>query len=64
MLELTVDQRLTRERATAFYGLAAAYTNKGEFDQALARIDSTLRLIPGYRDALSLRANILKHQGR
>jgi tetratricopeptide (TPR) repeat protein len=50
-------------RANAYYGLAAAYANRGEMKTARRNIDEALRLVPDYRDALQLREN-LRRAGR
>lgn len=46
------------------YGLAAAYANRSRFDEALREIDTSLRLQPGYRDAMNLREEIRRKAGR
>jgi Tfp pilus assembly protein PilF len=50
-------------RANAYYGLAAAYANRGELDPARQNIDEAIRLVPDYRDALQLREG-LRRAGR
>jgi tetratricopeptide (TPR) repeat protein len=50
-------------RATAFYGLAAAYANKNDLPRALTYIDQSLALVPDYRDALSLKVMIRRSTG-
>ncbi len=55
VLALTGNGREVQVRANAYYGLAAAYANRGELDPARRNIDEALRLVPDYRDALQLR---------
>ena len=68
--ELSAALDLAREKqqpallANIRYGLSAAYANKGEYAQALLHVNEALRLQPHYADALSLRAHILRQQGR
>ncbi|MGB6034063.1 MAG: tetratricopeptide repeat protein [Bacteroidota bacterium] len=51
-------------RGTALYGLSAAHANKGDFQQALAYLDTVLVVDPGNTDARTLRAQILRETGR
>ena len=46
-------------RANIYYGLAGAYANKREFDKALRYLDESLKLVPNYPSALTLRSAIL-----
>lgn len=64
VLGMTADGGNHVERANAFYGLAAAYANKSDFEKALSSIDQALALVPDYSDALALRKTILQHSGR
>ncbi|MEW6512205.1 MAG: tetratricopeptide repeat protein [Bacteroidota bacterium] len=45
-------------RASACYGLAAAYANKGEFAAALRWADESVRLAPGYPPARELQTRL------
>ena len=45
-------------RASACYGLSAAYANTGDFRSARRWIDESVRLAPGYQPALELRARL------
>jgi hypothetical protein len=47
-------------RATALYGLAAAWANKGDYPRALRLIDESLALSPDNAPAITLR-NGLRH---
>jgi len=46
-------------RATVYYGLAAAYANLGDLNQGLSYVDQALTLVPDYREAVRLRAQII-----
>ncbi len=63
VLALTGNGREVQVRANAYYGLAAAYANRGEMDPARRNLDEALRLVPDYRDALQLREG-LRRAGR
>lgn len=58
VLVLTGGGRDVQVRANAFYGLAAAYANRGEMALAKHNVDEALRLMPDYRDALRLREGL------
>lgn len=63
---LRAAQRLTREsknpamRATVYYGLSAAYANKGDFQAALSLADTSVSLLPGYGPARAIRQSLLR----
>jgi len=59
-LELVGPEGDTNLRATALYGLSAAYANKGDLSRALAHLDTVLAIAPGNTDAKTLRAQILQ----
>ncbi len=63
-LELVGPEGVTNLRATALYGLSAAYANKGDFSRALAHLDTVLAIAPGNTDAKTLRAQILWETAR
>jgi tetratricopeptide (TPR) repeat protein len=46
-------------RANARYGLAALRANRGDLHGALTEIDAALQLVPGYSDALQMRASLI-----
>jgi tetratricopeptide (TPR) repeat protein len=61
-LQFTEGQSFGNERATIYYGLSAAFANKGEFPKALGYVDESLKLSPTYQPARLLRNNILRHK--
>ena len=61
-LALLTSQSASALKATIYYGLAAAYANKGSLDEALRHVDEALRITPVYSDAQALRASILRQQ--
>jgi tetratricopeptide (TPR) repeat protein len=62
-LQLAQADRLLDVEQTAHYGLAAAYANRGNREEALAELSKALRLNPRYGDALKLRESILSKVG-
>jgi tetratricopeptide (TPR) repeat protein len=62
VLELIGDRGDGAEKANAFYGLAAAYANKGDLSEALRWVDKALALHPGYPDALNLRNALMRRR--
>jgi tetratricopeptide (TPR) repeat protein len=63
-LELVGPGGDTNLRATALYGLSAARANKGDFEKALAYLDTVLEIAPGHTDAQTLKAQILQEATR
>ncbi len=63
-LRLTRDKNLPSENASIYYGLSAAWANKGELQRALSYADTSLRYYPAYSAARSLHDNILRHIGK
>ncbi len=57
-LELLDASAPAGARASACYGLSAAYANTGDFPSALRWIDESVRLAPGYQPALKLQARL------
>jgi tetratricopeptide (TPR) repeat protein len=57
-LRLTGERGAPAMRATAMYGLAAAYANKGDYPRALQLIDQSIALSPDYEPALTLREGL------
>lgn len=47
-----------RMKANALYGLGAAAFNSNDRDAAARAVDEALKLVPGYPDALRLRAAV------
>jgi tetratricopeptide (TPR) repeat protein len=56
------DERFVTLRANIYYGLSAAYANKGMFDPAMKNITEALRIVPSYPEARALRNAILEKQ--
>jgi tetratricopeptide (TPR) repeat protein len=61
-LQFTEGQNFSSERATIYYGLSAAFANKGEIPRALSYIDESLKLSPTYQPARVLRSNLLRYK--
>ncbi|MDP1676110.1 MAG: tetratricopeptide repeat protein [Bacteroidota bacterium] len=49
-------------QASIYYGLSAAYTNKGDLNQAMVYIEQSIRLAPDYQAAQLLRNNLLRQK--
>lgn len=45
----------SQKQASIYYGLGAAYANKGEYEKALQSLEKSLEHAPSYSDALALR---------
>jgi tetratricopeptide (TPR) repeat protein len=54
-LRLAGEKGAPSVRATALYGLSAAYANKGDYPRALRLIDESVALSPDYAPAAALR---------
>ncbi len=63
-LKLTANKNLPSEKASIYYGLSAAYANKGELPKALSYCDTSLKYYPAYDAAHNLHNDILKHIAR
>jgi tetratricopeptide (TPR) repeat protein len=60
VLALPEAAGMTDVRAVAHYGLAAAKANAGDLTTALEEVERSLSLAPGSRDALALRAHLMR----
>lgn len=58
-LPLTIGMEKNSLRANVLYGLAAAYANKENYDEALKNLDQALVILPNYTDAMRLREGIV-----
>jgi tetratricopeptide (TPR) repeat protein len=58
------DASEVRARANAHYGLAALRANRGDTHGALAELDEALRLVPGYSEAMRMRATLIASGAR
>ena len=61
-LPLTTSQQMETARATIFYGLAASYANKGDFEKALQSINQSLTLASDYAPAQKLKAELDRYR--
>jgi tetratricopeptide (TPR) repeat protein len=57
-LSLSKTEDLRNLRSTIYYGLSAAYANKGEFSKASVMIRSSLEANPLNQDAIALEQKI------
>ena len=55
---LTSAKDIPLVRATIFYGLSAAYANKGDYARAGRLVDEALKIAPSYQAAQMLRDNL------
>jgi tetratricopeptide (TPR) repeat protein len=62
-LALTGEKGSEVIRATALYGLAAAWANKGDYPRAIRLIDESLALSPDYAPATALRDGLRRATG-
>jgi len=61
-LRLTEGKGLSSETATIYYGLSAAFANKGDFVSAKKYVDASLSLSPSYQPAQILRNKLLHYK--
>jgi tetratricopeptide (TPR) repeat protein len=58
---LTEGKNMPGVQASIYYGLSAAFANKGDFPKAIAYVDESLKLAPSYEPAQQLKRGLEAH---